>query len=360
MEKRLPYMGALELTYRCNLNCCHCFCNLPAGHPKKREELTLVEIKRLLDEMAGAGCLWLLVTGGEALLREDFLEIYDHALDRGMFLEIFTNATLITQKIAERFAKRPPLGIEISIYGASAAVHDNVTRVPGSFDKVINGIELLKENHVPFSLKTMAMTLNVNELANMQRLADSLGVEFKFDCFICSRLDGDTSALNYRLSISKVIELELGSQENIAVYHDLFSSFWKKGLDNAYICSAGINSFNVNPYGYLSPCTMYSSFQHSLRDKDFQGAWQKLVKNYGFGPNGFLSAGCKSCSMVSICPSCPAWAELETRKLDSCVDYLCCYALTLEKTFLDEIKKACLPAGREEKNGEKALSKTGN
>ncbi|MFH0940408.1 MAG: radical SAM protein [Candidatus Omnitrophota bacterium] len=336
MEKRLPYMGAFELTYRCNLNCQHCFCNLSAGHPKKREELTLVEIKRLLNEMADAGCLWLLLTGGEVTAREDFLDIYDHALARGMFLEVFTNATLITEKIAERFAQRPPLGVEISIYGASAGVHDKVTRVSGSFEKAMNGINRLKKHNVGFSLKTVILKTNVSDLKNMQELAGSLGVDFKFDCLVCPRKDSGTEPLNYRLPAQEAVEFEFRDEGNLSSLEKIFSFFWKKDFRDITICSAGINSFNVDPYGSLSPCTMYKSFQYSLRNAPFGEAWEKLVKDYGNGPNDFLASKCKDCSMVSLCPNCPAWAQLEEGRLDKPADYLCQYALMLEEKFFEK------------------------
>ena len=56
IERRLPYMGALELTYRCNQACCHCYCNLGVDHARKARELSTREIKRILDEAADAGC----------------------------------------------------------------------------------------------------------------------------------------------------------------------------------------------------------------------------------------------------------------------------------------------------------------
>jgi MoaA/NifB/PqqE/SkfB family radical SAM enzyme len=72
IERRLPYMCALELTYRCNQNCCHCYCNRGINDSRKADELSTQEIKMILDEAADAGCLWLLLTGGEVLVREDF------------------------------------------------------------------------------------------------------------------------------------------------------------------------------------------------------------------------------------------------------------------------------------------------
>ncbi|MBI5873376.1 MAG: radical SAM protein [Candidatus Omnitrophica bacterium] len=352
MEKRIPYMGALELTYRCNLNCQHCFCNLSPGNEKGKDELSLKEIKRLIDEMVGIGCLWLLLTGGEPLLRKDFLDIYDYAISRGVLLEIFTNAALITDEIAKKFAQEPPLGIEISVYGASAQVYDSVSRVHGSFDKAMKGIGRLKKHGVGFGLKTVILKTNVYDLQNMQMLADSLGADFKFDCLVCPRKDGGMGPLAWRLSTQEAAAFEFCDESNLSSLEELFGFFWKRDFNDMVICSAGINSFNVDPYGNLSPCTMYKSFQYSLCNAPFGEAWVNLVKDYGNGPNDFLATRCKDCSMVSLCPNCPAWAELETGHVDKPVDYLCKYALMLEKEFFSKQKGA--------QYDKKTLSKAGN
>ncbi len=101
---RISLIGSMELTDRCNLSCKHCYINLPANDRVARAaELSTEEVCRILDEMAEAGCLWLLLTGGDPFLRPDFLDIYTHAKKRGFFLFINTNGTMITQKIADYF-----------------------------------------------------------------------------------------------------------------------------------------------------------------------------------------------------------------------------------------------------------------
>jgi MoaA/NifB/PqqE/SkfB family radical SAM enzyme len=102
--RRLPITGSVELTDRCNLQCAHCYINLSAADCESRSrELTLGEWRNLLDQIADEGCLWLLLTGGEPLIRPDFLEIYDHAKQRGLLLTVFTNGTLLTPR-----ARRSP------------------------------------------------------------------------------------------------------------------------------------------------------------------------------------------------------------------------------------------------------------
>ena len=98
----MPVNGTIEVTHRCPLECAHCYNNLPVGDADaRRRELSAAELCRIIDEIADAGGLWLLFTGGEIFARKDFLEIYTHAKQRGLLITLFTNGTQITAAIAD-------------------------------------------------------------------------------------------------------------------------------------------------------------------------------------------------------------------------------------------------------------------
>ena len=334
IERRLPYMCALELTYRCNQACCHCYCNRGVNDACKSDELSTREIKNLLDEAVDAGCLWLLLTGGEVLVREDFGEIYLYAVKKGMLVQVFTNATLIDESVARLFAEFPPLGIDISIYGSYASLHDKVTGIAGSFQKTMDGITLLKKHNVKFSLKTMLMTINRDDLENIRALADNLTAEFRYDTLVSPRADGGMGPAQYRLSPEMLAALDIDNDYESC--EKIFSGFWNKDPSRALLCGAGLFSFNINPYGVLSPCTMFQSFQYSLKGARFLDAWKKLIDDYDQKRGDFLDPECKSCSMLLICSNCPAWSEIETGSVDKKVDFICEYAKCLEKKYFDK------------------------
>ncbi len=338
IEKRLPYMCALELTYRCNQACCHCYCNLGTGDKRNADELTAREIKNILDETVDAGCLWLLLTGGEVLLREDFGEIYLYALKKGMFVEVFTNATLIDERAAALFAEFPPLGIDISLYGSNPLVHDKISGVAGSFKSAMDGMEWLKKYKVKFSLKTILMTLNLADLANMRALAKGLGAEFRYDTLICPRTDGGMSPVQYRLSPEQLAGLDL--DEDYEACEQIFNGFWNKKPEGALSCGAGIFAFNINPYGVLSPCTMFGSFQYPLKQMPFVDSWKRLVADYDKRKDDLIARECRSCRMLFICSNCSAWSELEAKSFNKKVDYICEYAKILEKKYFEKISVA--------------------
>ena len=145
----------IELTERCNNNCLHCSVNLPAGDIEARAfEWTAARWKALLTEAAGLGCLVVRLTGGEPLLRADFEDIYLHARRLGLRVMLFTNATLVTPRLARLLKDVPPLEtVEVSVYGLTEETCEAVTRTRGSFAACRRGLDLLGENGVAFTVK---------------------------------------------------------------------------------------------------------------------------------------------------------------------------------------------------------------
>src|SRR4051812_29205545 len=209
-ERRLPLNGTIEVTRRCPLVCGHCYNNLPmADTEAQHRELSYDEHCRLLDELADAGCLWLLYTGGEIFARRDFLDIYTYAKKKGFLLTLFTNGTLITERIADYLVDWRPFAIEITLYGATKETYERLTGIPGSYEKCLRGIRLLKERGLPLALKTVAVSINRHELLEMQAFADELGVGFKFDSMINPRLDCSQSPTYLRLTPEESVALDL-------------------------------------------------------------------------------------------------------------------------------------------------------
>ena len=129
-----PTLGHLdiELTERCNNNCIHCYINQPANDQEiKERELSTAEIQGILKEAVSLGCLTVRFTGGEPLLREDFEELYLAARRLGLKVMIFTNATLITPRLAGLLARIPPREtMEVSVYGMRKRSYEAVSRSP--------------------------------------------------------------------------------------------------------------------------------------------------------------------------------------------------------------------------------------
>jgi MoaA/NifB/PqqE/SkfB family radical SAM enzyme len=155
-SKRSLVSFNIELTSRCNNNCTHCYINLPANDKEsQKKEMSLPEIRRLAEEAVSMGVYSCLLTGGEPLIRKDFIDIYILLKKKGFLITVFTNATLITKEHIRFFKKYPPRDFEVSVYGVTKETYEKVTRKPGSFNAFIKGLDLLLKNGIKVRNRTV-------------------------------------------------------------------------------------------------------------------------------------------------------------------------------------------------------------
>lgn len=220
--KRIPVSGTIEVTNRCPLECVHCYNNLPMSDgTARRRELTVADHHRIVDELVDLGCLWVTYSGGEIFARADFLEIYRYAKEKGLIVSLFTNATLITERVADFLAEHPPFVVEITLYGRTKATYESLTGIPGSFEKCLRGIRLLLDRKLPVKLKTVAISVNKHEVKAMKQFAEELGVEFKFDAMINPRIDCSSSPRAVRLTPADLVAMYLDETDRIAGWKSL-------------------------------------------------------------------------------------------------------------------------------------------
>jgi len=325
--ERWPLCGSIELTFRCNLDCVHCYCNLPPGDKKAiRGELSSEEIRDIIDQAVAEGCLWLCFTGGEPLLRPDFLDLYSYAKSRGLFVVLFTNATLITERIADYLAEWPPRRTEVTLYGATAATYEAVTRVPGSYARCMRGLEMLLERGLKVILKTTVTTLNKDEVPEIRRYAESCGVEYRYDPLLLPRLDGTQGPTKYRIAPKDVVELDRIDEQRMASLRELCERYWgPESSDRLYTCGAGENTFHVDPYGAMGLCITNRLHTYPLRKGSFREGWYGYIAEVrSLTVDGeAANAECRTCAKIALCGQCPAWSHLEHGDVHSPVGYLC-------------------------------------
>ena len=323
-EKRLPVNGSFELTFRCNLRCVHCYCNVPPNDPHASEgEMKTGEILRILDQISEAGCLWFLMTGGEPLLRQDTLEILIHAKKKGLITSLFTNGTLVTPDFADRLAEWQPHSVEITLYGATQETYERITRVPGSFQRCMRGIELLLERRVPLALKTMAMTLNKEQIPELKAFAEERGLKFRFDPLLNPRLNGSKGPCDFRLSPDEVLRMDLEDEQRSREWRECCAKFIiPPSSEYLFACGAGISTFHIDPYGQMSACEMARFRCYDLRHSSFREGWNDVIPEIlKLRPKA--NYPCSHCELISLCGQCPGWAWLEKGSMEQPVDYLC-------------------------------------
>ena len=334
-DGRTPLSGTLELTPRCNLTCQHCYINEPAHDRAVRaKEMTTDDYKRVLEELAAQGTLYLTLTGGEILLRPDFREIYLHALQQGLFVTLFTNATLVTPKIADFLAEYPPRGIEISIYGYTEETYEKVTGIRGSYAKFRRGVQLLHERGLEVVLKTVIMTINQHEYADMKAFAGRLGMKFGHDTAIFARMDGGKQPCAVRVEAERVVEIDLSDPQRSC---EMIEAYGQQAThvdtDNLYRCGAGKNTFHISSTGHVAACTISKVVGQSLKETSFQETWDGPIKEMVSQKKSDVFTKCKTCQVKEFCTICPAKAILESNNPEFQIDYFCTVAELRAKTF---------------------------
>jgi radical SAM protein with 4Fe4S-binding SPASM domain len=327
--QRAPMQVSIEVTRRCPLECQHCYNNLPMGDQDARSrEMTTEEHFKMLDELVEMGCFWLLYTGGEIFARKDFLEIYTYAKKKGFLITLFTNGTLINERIADYLVEWPPFAIEITLYGRTRETYEALTMIPGSYDRCLRGIRLLKERGLPLKLKTIATSINKHEIVAMRQFAEEeLGVEFKMDGQVNPRIDCSQSPLAVRLMPEEVVALDMHAPKGLSEYrrlalHELEHPPSLAQISTTYFCGGGVNSFAVNAYGEIGICVISQQETFGIREVGVQAVWEKSLLELR-NRKRTRNTKCTQCRIQSLCSMCPANGELENGDRESPVDFLC-------------------------------------
>lgn len=166
MPERYPINATFELTLRCNLKCKMCLfrhsdeenAHLAAG------ELTAAQWADMAQQLWDAGTLNLLITGGEPMLRKDFCEIYSSIYRLGFIITLYTNATMVTDRILQTLRQYPPHRIGITIYGASNRTYQNLCGCEDGFDRAMEGIRKLATLPSTLEFRTTLVQDNYQDL----------------------------------------------------------------------------------------------------------------------------------------------------------------------------------------------------
>ena len=337
-NKRVPLSFDLEITARCNLNCRHCYINLPAGDDEARaREMSAAEIMDLARQAVDLGAVWCLVTGGEPLLRPDFAEIYMGLKRLGLLVSVFTNATLINDDHIKLFKKYPPRDIEATVYGITSETYEKITRRPGSFSRFTAGLNQLKESNVRIRLKAMALQSNLHEQEEIAAFSKALTKDYyRFDPQLHLRFDGDLARneeiKSERLSPEQVVALEEADEKRIESMRKncdklINDKYIHVVSDRLFSCGVGNSRFNISYDGRFRLCSSLwaPGTTYDLKKGTLHEAWYDFVpkvRDMRSKRQEFLST-CRRCALVNLCLWCPAHAHLETNQLDGTTPYFC-------------------------------------
>ena len=307
-EMRVPLSAHLDITWRCNERCVHCYLD----HDLKGE-MSTEEIKDVLRQLAENGTFFLAISGGEPLLRRDCFEILEYARSLRFNVKLKTNAVMIGAKEAARLKQLGIEQVQISIYSNRPEIHDAITKLPGSLRRTLDAIRHLKANGVKVSITNVLMRSNVTDARDVKQLAKELGVSFVVDPTITPKLNGDRSILDLGISDKELFDLFHDEEfvDNVGEYCAPTGSIDDDVLDG-YSCSAGHTLCYVSPFGDVYPCVQFPMPCGNVRTQSFGEIWREsqALKSLRAVQVRDLPT-CSSCSHVPYCSRCQGLAYME-------------------------------------------------
>jgi radical SAM protein with 4Fe4S-binding SPASM domain len=304
----IPISVHLDITYRCNERCVHCYLD-----HDDHGEMTTAEIKDILDQLSDAGVFFLTLSGGEVLMRRDFFAIVEHARRLLFNVKVKTNGVMIREAEAKRIRELGVEQVQISVYSHRAEIHDAITKLPGSLKRTIEAIRFLKSQGLKVVIANVLMVSNLFDNAGVMALAKELGVSYTLDPTITPKMDGDRSILALRIPGSELKQVYT-SEELVGDVEEFCAPPPPPGEDvmDGLPCSAGHTACYISPYGDVFPCVQFPLPSGNLRQQKFLDIWQNSpqLKDVRSIRARDLST-CSGCAHVGTCTRCPGLAYME-------------------------------------------------
>ncbi len=330
----VPVSATFELTARCNFNCRMCYVHSQDSALCKAQEKSAEWWIALGKEAIEQGVVFLLLTGGEPLLRKDFKEIYTELSKLGFIISVNTNGYLITDEIVALFRKNPPARLNISLYGANDKTYENITGFP-AFSRVIENVKKLIDIGIDIRFNGSFTTLNAYDAEKIYNISRELnvhikGTQYMFPPVVAGGKYGNNpcrlspeDAAQKRVEWLKLIYTPEEYKMRLKSMVEGVDAFELSG-DEEYgegkvKCRAGKSSTWVNYRGEMCFCGI-AGHSFSIDEYGFGGAWEKVKE---FSASIRTPARCEGCRYKNICCVCAAACYTETGDFSAVPEYIC-------------------------------------
>lgn len=332
----IPVSGVFELTPRCNLRCKMCYVRMtPEMMAPIGRERTSAEWLEIGKNARDAGLTFLLLTGGEPMLRTDFSEIYTGLTELGLSISVNTNGTLLTPGIREVWHRLPPAQVNVTLYGICREDYGNLCRNPDAFHAVLDSLDWLQAEGILVHLNTTMTPANQHRWLEIEKFAKDRGLELRMttycfppvrrnacdECSDYSRLSPEAAA---RLAVQDIYYREgIESIRMRAERNDApIQRSCELDIGEPIQCTAARAQFWLTWDGRMTPCGMLNtpSIQLSENGSDFATRWDSLRAE---ASQIRLCPDCTQCEDQATCLKCAAVTYSETGRFDGKPEYMC-------------------------------------
>lgn len=326
VKNGVPLSGNFELTQNCNFSCPMCYVH----ESERKEELDAKTWLSLAEQAKNAGTLFLLLTGGEPLLRNDFEELYSALSKMGFLISVNTNGSL-AENYLPLFKKYPPFRLNISLYAAQRNAYKDFCKAD-EFESVVGSIEALQKNGIALRLNSVFTAQNYSQMPEIVRFSKEHKLHLKSTAYAYPQIRtgspcGENTA---RLSAPEAARCEVETDilkygekayavkaERLIFEDDTAKKFaeYKKVR-----CRAGRSSFWLTWNGKMRPCAMLPEPETKPLEIGFDAAWKELSEKVGAIE---LPSECAGCKRRKSCPVCAAMCFGETGTFTKKPEYVC-------------------------------------
>jgi len=303
LGKMRPLQAALELTYRCNERCTHCY--IDRFVDDKTRTLSLQQWYKVLDELRSAGVLYLVLMGGEAMLSPHFHDIAKRGSELGFHVSMISNGLKIDSlEAAEKLRDSGVCLVSFSLYSLNPIVHDRMTRVPGSLERLLKAIEFCDQVGVRPTINVLLTEANAKDVFDIYEWGAAREYEVKVDPTVTPKLSGNLEPTRYR-----------ATKETLLWFYREKARRWPAGApasygeaESNYVCNAAKGKCAVNPYGELLPCIEIRKPLGSLVRQSFSEIWgtEKVASFRTMKVGELKNTG--GLATYSFCDHCPGMA----------------------------------------------------
>ena len=334
-----PFLVVWDITYACNLRCKHCYAN--AGKPLQ-DELSTEEAKRAIDILDRAGVVAIAWSGGEPLVRSDIYELSKYASDKGIYVAMATNGTLIDEKTADKLKASGVRFLQISLDGINPETHDEFRGIQGAWERTVEGIKIAVKKGFFVNVATTATKYNLQEIPDLIDFCNSLGVRwFMMYNFVPTGrgifIGEEDISPEEREELLKLLWKKLRHKERgevqvlstapqfarIALEEEegemlLPTHFYNAKLGSKLSsladfiggCGAGRFYFGIWPNGDIRPCVFFPLKIGNILEvgEDFEEWWRNNPVLNDLRNKEKLQEPCGSCRFRYVCGGCRARA----------------------------------------------------
>jgi radical SAM protein with 4Fe4S-binding SPASM domain len=316
------FLIAINLTRRCNLACEHCYMDAEARLDGGEGELTTDEVKKLLNEITSRSNETMVVlTGGEPLIRKDIEELVIHGSQLGLSMVIGTNGVLLDEQRVKSLKAAGAMGIGISLDSLDPSHHDAFRGCTGSWEKTLNGMELCRQNDLPFQVHFSVTEKNAHEVQSMIDFTKASGAHvlniFFLVCTGRGESMSDITPYRYEQVLQQLVEAQEQTQEliirarcaphykRVAYQHQPESTLTRAEGYEGGGCLAGLHYCRITPEGGVTACPYIPDEDGSIRKESFWQIWDNAA-TFKQLRNPTLNGKCGQCEFQKLCGGCRA------------------------------------------------------